>query len=46
MELNKVYLGNSEKLISEIQDKTVDVIITDPPYLYLNHKLDVPLELY
>ncbi|CBZ42235.1 hypothetical protein [Campylobacter phage CP81] len=22
------------------KDETIDCIITDPPYLYLNHKLD------
>ena len=32
MELNKIYLGDAYKLIKEIPDKSVDLIITDPPY--------------
>lgn len=32
MELNKIYLGDCYKLIKEIPDKSVDLIITDPPY--------------
>ena len=32
MDLNKLYLGNAYELIKEIPDKSVDLIITDPPY--------------
>ena len=32
MELNKLYLGNAYELIKDIPDKSVDIIITDPPY--------------
>lgn len=32
MELNKIYLGNAYELIKEIPDKSVDLIVTDPPY--------------
>lgn len=32
MELNKIYLGNAYELIKEIPDKSVDIIVTDPPY--------------
>ena len=32
MELNKLYLGNAYELIKNIPDKSVDIIITDPPY--------------
>lgn len=33
MEINKIYLGDSNELIKEIPDKSVDLIVTDPPYL-------------
>lgn len=29
---NNLYLGNAYELIKEIPDKSVDLIITDPPY--------------
>ena len=32
MDLNKIYLGDAYKLIKEIADKSVDLIVTDPPY--------------
>lgn len=32
MELNKIYLGDCYELIKEIPDKSIDLIITDPPY--------------
>ena len=32
MELNKIYLGNAYELIKQVEDKSVDLIITDPPY--------------
>ena len=32
MELNKIYLGDAYKLIKEMPDKSVDLIMTDPPY--------------
>ena len=32
MELNNIYLGDAYKLVKEIPDKSVDLIITDPPY--------------
>ena len=31
--LNKITLGDSYKLIKELPDKSVDLIVTDPPYL-------------
>lgn len=40
LEFNKIYHGDSHELITQIDDNSVDAIITDPPYLYLNHKLD------
>ncbi len=33
MELNEIYLGDCYKLIKEIPDKSVDLIVTDPPYM-------------
>lgn len=32
MEFDKVYLGNCYELIKDIPDKSIDLIITDPPY--------------
>lgn len=32
MELNKIYLGDAYELIKQVPDKSVDLIITDPPY--------------
>ena len=32
MELNKIYLGDAYQLIKELDDKSVDLIVTDPPY--------------
>lgn len=32
MELNEIYLGDAYKLIKEIPDKSIDLIVTDPPY--------------
>lgn len=32
METNKIYLGDAYKLIKQVADKSIDLIITDPPY--------------
>ena len=32
MNKNKIYLGDAYKLIKDIPDKSVDLIVTDPPY--------------
>lgn len=32
--------GDCLELMKQLPDKSVDAIVTDPPYLYLNHKLD------
>lgn len=32
MEINKIYCGNAYELIKQMQDKSVDLIVTDPPY--------------
>ena len=38
MKLNKIYLGDAYELIKQIEDKSIDLIITDPPYeLGANH---------
>lgn len=33
MEINKIHLGDAYELIKQIPDKSVDLIVTDPPYL-------------
>lgn len=32
MELNDIYYGDAYELIKQIDDKSIDLIITDPPY--------------
>lgn len=32
MELNKIYLGDSEELLKELPDEYVDLVVTSPPY--------------
>ena len=32
LELNKIHLGDSYELIKEIPDKSVDLVVIDPPY--------------
>ena len=32
MEINKIYLGNAYEMIKDIPDKSIDLIVTDPPY--------------
>jgi DNA modification methylase len=36
--LNKIILGNSYELIKDLPDKSIDLIVTDPPYLIENTK--------
>ena len=39
MELNNIYLGDAYELIKKIPDKSIDLIMTDPPYeIYGLHK--------
>ena len=38
LELNKIHLGDSYELIKQIPDKSIDLIVTDPPYLIENTK--------
>jgi len=45
MEINKIYNGDCLELIKELPDESINVILTDPPYLYLkNQKLDRPFD--
>ena len=32
MEINRIYLGDAYELIKAIPDKSIDLIVTDPPY--------------
>lgn len=32
MEFNKILLGDAYKLIKDLPDKSIDLIMTDPPY--------------
>ena len=40
MKINNIYLGDCIQLLKEIEDKSIDAIVSDPPYRYLKHKLD------
>ena len=45
MELNRIYNEDCLEGMKRIPDASVDVILTDPPYLYLkNQKLDRPFD--
>ena len=45
MELNKIYNEDNATWMPRIKSESVDVILTDPPYLYLkNQKLDIPFD--
>lgn len=45
LERNKSYKGDCIQLMKFLPDESVDVICTDPPYLYLkNQKLDRPFD--
>lgn len=37
LELNKIYLGDCLNLMPQIADNSVDMVITDPPYINENH---------
>lgn len=40
LELNKIYLADCYELIKQIPDKSIDLIITDPPYkMEVNHSV-------
>jgi DNA modification methylase len=32
MELNKIYCGDCAEILKQIPDKSIDLILTDPPY--------------
>lgn len=36
--------GDCIELIQELEDNSIDCILTDPPYKYLNHKLDLDFD--
>lgn len=37
-------LGDCVEIMKEIEAESIDAIVTDPPYQYLNHKLDRPFD--
>lgn len=36
MDLNKTYLGNSLELLKKLDDNSIDLVITSPPYSTLD----------
>ena len=41
---NQIIKGDCLEVMGSMREGSVDGIITDPPYLYLNHKLDRPFD--
>lgn len=41
---DNIYFGDCLELLPYIPDETIDIVLTDPPYLYLKHKLDVSFD--
>ena len=37
LELNKIYQGDCLELMKELPDKSIDLVLTDPPYEIENH---------
>lgn len=37
LEVNKIYNGDCLELMKEIPDKSIDLVLTDPPYIMDNH---------
>lgn len=46
MELNKIYNEDCLKGMENIPDKSIDLIVTDPPYLMYEHELGSQLTLF
>ena len=43
--INNIILGDCLELIKQIPDNSIDAIVTDPPYLYLqNQTLDIQFD--
>jgi site-specific DNA-methyltransferase (adenine-specific) len=42
--MNNLYFGNTFDMLAGIADESVDAVITDPPYLYLDHELDAQFD--
>ncbi len=40
----EIYNGDNIDLLPKIKNNSINAIITDPPYQYLKHKLDVPFD--
>ena len=34
--------GNCEEVMKELESNSINAVVSDPPYLYLKHKLDIP----
>ena len=41
----RIEQGDCIELMKSIPDKSIDMIFTDPPYLYLKHKLDAQFDI-
>ncbi|MGB9697737.1 MAG: DNA-methyltransferase [Ignavibacteria bacterium] len=44
VKINEIYIADCLELMKQMPDNFIDVILTDPPYGYLNHKLDPKID--
>ena len=42
--INKIHLCDCMDVMLKLPDKSVDLVLTDPPYGYLKHRLDCPFD--
>ena len=36
--------GNCEEVMEELESNSINAVVSDPPYLYLKHKFDIPFD--
>ena len=46
MDLNTIYNEDCLQTMKRFPNESIDLILTDPPYGYLKHKLDKPVDFY
>lgn len=39
-----IYNGKCEEVMEILESNSINAVITDPPYLYLKHRLDIPFD--
>jgi len=41
----ELWLGDCMEMMKSLPDGSIDIVLTDPPYMYLKHRLDRPFDL-